>query len=450
VKPYGGDNPIYKHGFLQIGDHKRELSHNDGTPFFWLADTAWSVSAKATHEEWKEYIDFRSKQGFNVVQINTLPQHDACKSEFRTPFEMNDDNMDVSRINAEYFQYLDRIVADAVHNGIFPALVLFFFNYIPGTLPFWHVRRWGPFSKATAVAYARYMSARYAAFGAMWIVTGDTDLSCPEAVEIYNAAGDALKNDLPYDSPVTAHICGLLGPQEEFNMQHWLDFVIFQSSHFVYSRERAIYYAWKARNFSKTRPVLNSEPPYENMGYMDIGEGKYVKREVTREVGWSSILAGATAGVTYGAHGIWSWHREGEEFYDRWGKPLSDWKTALRFEGSNDYIHLKRFFEALPWWELKPAREMVITRRNGEVYNGFDRDDINAAVTDGNKHVVIYIPRDSAVPFEITLNGEYEATWFNPTTGERKPHGSMLSEDSNEIRELPWNPDAVLLLKKNS
>jgi len=447
VYPYEGENPIYKHGFLRINANKRGFIHDDETPFFWLADTVWSIASKATHEEWKEYIDFRSKQGFNVVQINSLPQHDASKSEHRIPFGINDDNMDLSRINVEYFQYLDRIVADTVNNGIFPALVLFFFNYIPGTLPFWDVRRWGPFSKATAVAYTRYLGARYSAFGALWIVSGDTDLSCREAVEIYNAAGDALKNDLPYESLITAHICGLLGPQEKFNMQNWLDFIMFQSSHFVYSRERALYYAWKARCFSKTRPVLNGEPPYENMGFMDIGTGKKVKRELTREVGWSSILAGANAGVTYGAHGVWSWHRAGEVFADEWGEPLTDWKTALQFEGSNDYVHLKHFFETLQWWELKPAREIVVTKRNGESYNGFDRDDINAAVTEGNNMVVVYISSSSAVPFEIILDGAYEATWFNPATGEWKRHSRVL-EDSKEIRDLPWSNDSVILLKK--
>ena len=41
VRPYEGDNPLYRHGPLRVAASRRHLEHRDGTPFFWLGDTWW-------------------------------------------------------------------------------------------------------------------------------------------------------------------------------------------------------------------------------------------------------------------------------------------------------------------------------------------------------------------------------------------------------------------------
>ncbi|MFP6643904.1 MAG: DUF5060 domain-containing protein, partial [Candidatus Latescibacterota bacterium] len=38
ITAYTGDNPLYKHGPLQVSADKRHFEHSDGTPFLWLAD----------------------------------------------------------------------------------------------------------------------------------------------------------------------------------------------------------------------------------------------------------------------------------------------------------------------------------------------------------------------------------------------------------------------------
>src|SRR5205823_1589300 len=41
IKPYTGENPLYRHGFLRVAADKKHFEHADGTRFFWLADTWW-------------------------------------------------------------------------------------------------------------------------------------------------------------------------------------------------------------------------------------------------------------------------------------------------------------------------------------------------------------------------------------------------------------------------
>ena len=38
--PYEGDNPLGRHGPPRLSDDRRSFAHADGTPLFWLADTA--------------------------------------------------------------------------------------------------------------------------------------------------------------------------------------------------------------------------------------------------------------------------------------------------------------------------------------------------------------------------------------------------------------------------
>ena len=46
------------------------------------------------------------------------------------------------------------------------------------------------------------------------------------------------------------------------------------------------------------------------MGYSRKKYGRVEARDI-RKAAWSSLLSGACAGVTYGAHGIWNWKKTG-------------------------------------------------------------------------------------------------------------------------------------------
>ena len=64
----------------------------DGEPFFWVGDTVWSAFTNATDEEWADYLDFRKAQGFNVLQINTLPQWDRIRPDLGvSPYPLRPD-----------------------------------------------------------------------------------------------------------------------------------------------------------------------------------------------------------------------------------------------------------------------------------------------------------------------------------------------------------------------
>jgi hypothetical protein len=72
VRRCTGANPLYRHGFLSVRPGSQYLTHADGTPFLWIGDTAWYAGAKATPEEWREYLADRSRKKFSVVHISAV------------------------------------------------------------------------------------------------------------------------------------------------------------------------------------------------------------------------------------------------------------------------------------------------------------------------------------------------------------------------------------------
>ena len=119
---------------LQISEDNRHLMR-DGKPFFWLGDTCWSAFTNISDEEWLEYLDLRSSQGFNVIQINTLPQWDRCGSRLnRFPFPTKDGaRFDFQTILPEYFEHARWMCRCAVEKGFTLALVVMWCNYVPDT-----------------------------------------------------------------------------------------------------------------------------------------------------------------------------------------------------------------------------------------------------------------------------------------------------------------------------
>src|SRR6266436_7844482 len=53
---------------LRVSDDGHSLVKADGTPFFYMADTAWHLFNKTTIRQANRYLETRAAQGFTVIQ----------------------------------------------------------------------------------------------------------------------------------------------------------------------------------------------------------------------------------------------------------------------------------------------------------------------------------------------------------------------------------------------
>ena len=84
------------------------------------------------------------------------------------------------------------------------------------------------------------------------------------------------------------------------------------------------------------------------MGYSGQMYGRWTRFDV-RRCAFMSILSGACAGITYGAAGIYSWHKVKKSFESSLGEDLIclSHGKAMSFTGAWDYGYIKAIFEEL-------------------------------------------------------------------------------------------------------
>src|SRR5262249_47514419 len=120
--PPAGKTRFAEHGPIEVAPDGRYLRHVDGTPYFWLGDTAWNGPLLSSPAEWEQYVKERERQKFNAVQWVTTqwrasPNGDASKHVAYT-------GTSKISINPEFFQRLDQKVDAMNQAGLLSVPVL--------------------------------------------------------------------------------------------------------------------------------------------------------------------------------------------------------------------------------------------------------------------------------------------------------------------------------------
>jgi hypothetical protein len=98
------------------------LSGVDGSPFFWLGDTAWQLIQGTSRDECTYYLQARARQGFTVILTVVLSEMGGVREPTATgllPFA----DMDPRQPNEAYFDRIIEIVGEAEKLGLYVALL---------------------------------------------------------------------------------------------------------------------------------------------------------------------------------------------------------------------------------------------------------------------------------------------------------------------------------------
>jgi Protein of unknown function (DUF4038) len=106
------------HGDLTISPDKRFLMHADGTPFFYLGDTAWELFHRLTREEAEKYLENRREKEFTVIQAVVLAELDGLNTPNAYGDRPRSDN-DPAKFNEAYFKHVDYVVQKAREKGLY-------------------------------------------------------------------------------------------------------------------------------------------------------------------------------------------------------------------------------------------------------------------------------------------------------------------------------------------
>jgi len=423
---------IYKHGPIINPPGTYYLTHTDGTPFFWLACTAWNGAMKSTDDEWDQYLQQRVDNNYSAIQFVTTQWRGGEKSsEGLTAF----DGCGLISINPEFFKLIDRKIDKINEYGLVAAPVVLW------ALPVAAGKELSPgyyLPDDQAILLAKYIVARYGGNQVIWILGGD-GFYTGTYEQRWKTIGKAVF-DGKHQGIVTQHPSGRQWIGEVYKDEPWLDIIGYQSSHS--NSEGTVNWITKGPmskmwSHLSARPIINLEPNYEQIFFS-------ITDKDVRNASYWSIFATPIAGVTYGANGIWPWLREGEKILNHENAiGTSTWDVSINFPGSIQMGYLAEFIRKFAWWDFYPAQELLVEQPGDEVYNHF----VSVTKTTDNKTILAYVPVKQTINLRKPAGHNYSVRWFDPvnnkySNGSGTDGGNILTVTS------PKESDMVLILEE--
>jgi hypothetical protein len=436
-------------GRLQVSENRRFLVKADGTPFFWLGDTAWELFHRLNREEADRYLKNRAAKGFTVIQAVALAELDGLNTPNaygHRPLRDNDPLQPAVQDGAanDYWDHVDYIVKQANSLGL----------YI-GLLPTWGDKwnkKWGVgpevFNPQNAAAYGEWIGRRYKdAPNIIWIMGGDRPLENDTQTEIVRAMALGVRQGDGGVHLMTFHPTGGRSSAEVFHQDDWLDFNMRQNGHTPEFNPR---YAQTRADYDRTpaKPVLDGEPIYEDhpISFKAKELGHSVATDVRRPLYWD-LFTGAF-GHTYGHHSVWQMWQPGRQPVNN---PLLPWVAALDQPGAGQLQYARWLLESRPLLTRIPDDSIIVPADPPSAVPGVGlkrfvatRDAQNPATV--GSYAMVYVP--TGRPFKVRMDklsgGQVKAWWYNPRTGKATLIGVFPNSGEREFvspdrgEDLDW------------
>jgi len=481
------ENPL-RHGFVRATANQHALEHADGTPFFAIGDTWYSVGTNRFRwyddnterpigptAGFKDYVRYRKAQGYNWVNVIAafpnwmtdgqswhLMMNDSAKTtirsawlEYGTGSAKNMDNEggrpfffpgkipgyenqfpDMDRINPEYFKFMDRKIDYLNANGFVPFIEV---SRRDAGLCWYKYYGWPD----SYVRFMQYIFSRYQAnntiLSPIHLDIIDETVS-PDDYTTAIHAREKKYGPLPFGTLLSANA-------NPSTLENWGDdswVTLHQTGNM---REHNNYwYLTEIYNQKNPKPALNGEPYYA--GYQDNrgpGGANYTRGAVggtdkdnafVRSGMYGSFLSGGLAGHVYGAEGIWGADIEPSA-------PVHMWE-AFQWKSGAEMQYLRTFAISIGkrYQELVPMADLVSPNKTSETlsYEGWA---YCARTTD--KEIFLAFFEVGCLKSQIRgakLNSVYQAQWFNLRDGTWSDvgNGKLVANKIGIIR-LPDFPD---------
>ncbi|WP_187345380.1 DUF4038 domain-containing protein [Cystobacter ferrugineus] len=412
---------------LRVSNNKRFLEKEDGTPFFWLGDTAWQVLPYLNRSEIQTYLNNRADNRFNVVQAVALgpetgtganAQGDVpfLNGNYTTPATTtgNDPN---NATQYDFWDHVDYFINEAEARGIYTAL-----------LPTWGgpVAE-GALSASAAQSYGEFLGRRYASKPIIWVLGGDTSPVGREAVWRALAKGIAIGVSSTEDYSkvlMTFHPKGGTKSSLWFHNEPWLDFNMQQNGH---STSKTV---WKDisydYNLPSPKPTLDGEPTYEQI-LIDLQGPGHTNDADVRRFAYLTVFAGAF-GITYGHNSVWQMYAPGRPARF---SPVNYWYEGIKAPGAAQMKYLRQLMESRPVLVRIPDQGVLTTVINDA--NQYQR--IQATRASDKSYAFVYSA--SGLAFTVNMDriagGTVRAHWYDPRTGKAQLLGTYPNTGTRQF-----------------
>ncbi len=425
---------------LRVSDNKRFLVGDNGVPFIWQGDTAWTLSGRSTREEVVTYLDTRQAQGFNVVQMTAIPRIETIYPT--NSYGDNPYNGDVSSpittpgndpndpAQYDYWDHIDFIIEQALQRGIYIAL-----------LPVWSrtMSPEGSLNAGIAEGYGYWLGQRYATTPIIWMLGGDDEVKRDDtwnnmARGIARGVGGGTAD---YSKALITYHTGSSQTAPYFYAD-WLDFNTEQSGHCNNRSYDKVAYSY---GLTPTKPTMDAEPYYEGHPLCWDPNRGYSTPQQVRSAQYTAVFAGGF-GFTYGHQSVWQMYAP-----DRPGTnaPITYWYDSLDAEAATQMQYLRKLLESRPILTRIPDQS-IITSSHGDLWTR-----VQATRASDGAYLMVYtsIGRTIGVDLGILSGTTAHTYWYNPRTGDSIDNGTRPSGSAVDVA-TPTNDDWVFVADDDS
>lgn len=429
---HGADSRSVKDAVLRVSLNHRYLETGDGTPFFYLADTAWTLFKRLDHDDVDRYFQNRLDKGFTVIQAYVLRGLEMTNLYGDLPLV----DRDPTRLNEAFFRNVDYVVERANELGLVMALVATQGEHVVAKAPteLTGQERFKPgeqiFDVDNAFEFGRILGKRFIRNNVIWLLGGDRNPQ-GHTVAIWDAMGRGFKAGSEGRALVSYHGGGATSSSTFFHDREWLDFNTIQSRH-----------ATADPNYLKVegdyalvpiKPTLDMEARYED--YPDTDDpSRRMDAHTVREAAYWAVLAGG-AGHGYGHNDIWqlSDPRKVDSTLDYsfpHKPPNHAWYESIDAPGAFGVSHMGRLMRLRPWYLSVPDQSVI------ESGQGDGEDHIQAARAADGSFVIAYLPfgHPVSVDLEHMTGTEVVGHWYDPRQGTFAPIGTFPRSGVREFR----------------
>jgi hypothetical protein len=430
---------------LEVAANGRFLTR-EGSPFFWLADTAWALFEKAARRSAADqpsvdvYFRARAAQGFTVVQaaiifaawmnIDGHPPFEPDRATPRVRPGADDDYWDIVR------HVIDRASEHGIYLAVLPAWAV----NIPADHPL-------ALDPAVAYGYGRFLGVQFGRRSHLiWVLGGDpyrdgTDVDNPGRLAMTRAMAEGIadgvnsadRHDGRADWSTTLMSYhpkgGNHSSSERLHQEPWLDFNMIQTTT---ARDFANYETVE-RDYGRTpvKPTFDSEVAYE--GSLSLG-GTTRESPLPRISAWDvrraaywNVFAGGF-GHTYGHRSFIRWTRTGEKLLHGADVP---WADALEAPGALQMAHLKTLVLSRPFLTRVPDQQLL-----SDGATGTGRNHARATRDRDGAYAFVYVPSGAPVTIDLThVSGtSVKVWWFDPRDGSVRDEGEIPRRDPIQFR----------------
>jgi hypothetical protein len=428
----GDEDTVHRHGFLRSSTGATHLTHADGTPFFWLGDTHWRFAWERWDEankpgwtsQFRGMVDRRVDQGFSVYQTNLMSFGRGWDTE--TCWERDEP---YRRLVPSYFaDVIDPRMQYIADRGLVNAFGIGWYLAIDIDPP-------------GMARFAQYLVARYGALPIIWTLGGEVAGYDAELREMRIAAwrnvAVAIRGADGYGHPLTAHLTNERPIADYYQDEDWLTLTLNQLGHGDMDMTTRAY-ADHLRDQPR-RPIVEGESMYEGITTVEPVQQRTATDTMVRQIAYRAIQSGC-CGYTYGAQGCWDnvWDETDEGTH--WGR--LPWFEGIDLPGAVQLGHLRRFYESVPWWTLRPDDHTFFTTHGENAL--FAPPHVSSDPV--RHHVVAFFGETYRSGGEAYFTGlperPFRVRWFDPRSG-AWPKDDVSIAAGGRLR-LPEQPDASL------